>query len=1107
MAKKQKGLSIKRDGTSSNFDVSWKIGESGGYSDQKLEWWEVYLKTTDDPSKNKRYEGTHNKVDLTKKATSYKFWVNFAKYPPGGTVRLCYLVVRIAGKKNKKWSAWVQATFDIIEPLDLTALSHPAPVGNTPNAAVYSWQINDTGGNRVYYRCQYQAVERPGAMVKNINDVIQSPWSRASVNNIDFNSNSVSIPISALPSGTNTTTQCFRVRAYGPQGFSNWLYSWHVFGVAPKAKNVSVKTVNSPNGYIATVTWETVSQDYNSPVDSTVVEYIYATPVITSTTSYGITKFQITCPTVTGWTKKTATVDTSGYDSLTFAIDGRLAANQCMFVRVNNLHDFDETTRYGDIVLVRTSGITCGTLSLPVLRSVDYNPTTNRVTVEVDNTTGLENSYTSVFFKKNQETELVIGIIPYSASTASQTFVVPALDPGDSYKFGVRTYVADYTAYPPLSDGTCTYSMDAIYMMSDMEWRGGTIPAAPKVSLASPESGTILVEWDWPWAEAQAAELSWSKDPNAWESTDEPTRYVVSNNQAARWRIPNLDFDRWYVRVRLIQRGENYENYGMYSDTAEIDILAGSPPTPLLTVDPLIVTEDGEVSFYWIYSAEDGSNQLQADIVEVTSSGQELVYGDAIVSAGTAQSLKASVADLGWHAGDTHRVALRTTSSYKTMSNYSDLVTIQVADPLVVSAELGQGFRSYQEGGQTFYELNSFPFTVNVVGAGADGKTGLAVQRAYQYPLERPDESDIVGYEGETIIMISDAQTGSITVEANDPNIIGSFDDTQEYILTVNATDTFGQRGKDVLRFRVNWDHKATIPSASVLMDYTNGVAVLTPIPNPSVDYYISEDHAWVEAESVEPEVIGEMEFSFSEDGNLIYTYDDAAFTDFYLDDGNLYATTDSVELGNIQPGDVCDIYRLSADKPELVYSGAQFGEVYVDPYPTIGRFGGYRFVYRTAYNDFITSSGMLGWTDYTWEDGATLDIFTSIINFDDDQVVLPFNLDLGHKWTKDFTETKYLGGAIQGDWNPAVSHTVTMHTDVAVEYYSETFLAMRRLARYAGICHVRTPDGSSFAANVNVSEDREEKKISMIARFSLDITRVDQEREDGLTWAEWVES
>jgi hypothetical protein len=67
-----------------------------------------------------------------------------------------------------------------------------------------------------------------------------------------------------------------------------------------------------------------------------------------------------------------------------------------------------------------------------------------------------------------------------------------------------------------------------------------------------------------------------------------------------------------------------------------------------------------------------------------------------------------------------------------------------------------------------------------------------------------------------------------------------------------------------------------------------------------------------------------------------------------------------------------------------------------------------------------------------------------------------------------------------------------------------ETIEAMRHLATWAGICHVRTKDGSSYAADVQVSEDYKVSEGHKLATFQLKITRVDQEEYDGMTLDEW---
>ena len=108
---------------------------------------------------------------------------------------------------------------------------------------------------------------------------------------------------------------------------------------------------------------------------------------------------------------------------------------------------------------------------------------------------------------------------------------------------------------------------------------------------------------------------------------------------------------------------------------------------------------------------------------------------------------------------------------------------------------------------------------------------------------------------------------------------------------------------------------------------------------------------------------------------------------------------------------DTCDIYRLTADKPELIYKGASFGTTYVDPYPGFGDACGHRLVTVTANGDYATASG-LGWRDADVNDGDFLDEEQMIIDVDGEQIELPYNLELSNKWNKDFKRTSYLGGS-----------------------------------------------------------------------------------------------
>lgn len=220
------------------------------------------------------------------------------------------------------------------------------------------------------------------------------------------------------------------------------------------------------------------------------------------------------------------------------------------------------------------------------------------------------------------------------------------------------------------------------------------------------------------------------------------------------------------------------------------------------------------------------------------------------------------------------------------------------------------------------------------------------------------------------------------------------------------------------------------------------------------------------------------------------------------VDTTNLVTQITPVAPDGALTTDTCDIYRLSVDRPELIYPNAVFGTTYVDPYPTIGEYGGHRVVFKTANGDYITADNILAWTDYASE----IDTDYNVIDFGTGRVMLQYDVGLSHTWKKDFTETKYLGGSVQGDWNQVVSRTGTFTTNV-VSDDEETIEEMRRLAVYPGICHIRTKDGSSYAADVQVGESYAQDTAHKIVAFNLTITRVDPEGYDGMTLAEWQET
>ena len=409
-----------------------------------------------------------------------------------------------------------------------------------------------------------------------------------------------------------------------------------------------------------------------------------------------------------------------------------------------------------------------------------------------------------------------------------------------------------------------------------------------------------------------------------------------------------------------------------------------------------------------------------------------------IAKAETTQQL--SITMPTWEAGYSHNLCVRVTSQSGRVSLWSDTASIAVADPLSCSISASSLVETtLTEDGvtRTVWALTEMPMTATVTGAGDNGTTTLMIERAEDYHVFKPDETEFDGYEDETIASFT--QTGEAEISCAVENLIGALNDGAKYRLVAIVQDDLNRSARDEIEFEVHWTHQAIVPTATAVIDTTSYVAKITPV-----------------------------------------------------------APTGTVA------GDVCDIYRLSADRPELIVSGGTWGTTYVDPYPAIGEFGGHRVVFRSKEGDYVTANETPAWIDLNDADGDNFESDYSIIDFGGNQLLLYYNVDISSSWEKDFIETKYLGGSIQGDWNPAVSRTGSVSTVTLALSDSETIKQLRRLAVYADICHVRTRDGSSYAADIQVSESRKHEKDNKVVEFTLNITRVDTQGFDGMTLAEW---
>lgn len=1090
------GLSISRSGET--FTCNWHIGDADYADGQQFYWnrngvrqWGAGAIGTGDTARNV-YPNLNGLTSIT-----FAVMGNRKKYEK-------------KVKKKKKtyepaWSNWSSYTYTLARPY-APEVSYELDTNNAYSGK-FSWSIKEadnTTNNYPFLRYEWESI-----LVYKHNDTNPpTDWS-------DGGSADGKVEKGSGTTGSGTWSKnedaalwndpdasyarWFRVRSVGAAGATDWRYSHHVYAVPRPAYDVTAKAIPRAGdaGYSVVAEWtapesipypiendiityavvkpktvaKPVRATYELTQDSAIVEgktyytrsgeegsYIYtpvAEPVIAELATYyeatgGIMVTTMDYPSESpSWTQAGIILDTPDRDAMTFSIPEMLGDDECIFVKIDTKHDSFTTV---GVPTLAENGV--GPLPKPKVKQIVPNPSTYRVSIQADNNSTLEASFLAIYYRTedNPDTYQTIGILKH----ANKQITVQCPNWGDKeFSIGVQCLVADYSPIERSKEGVTEYSITNIKMQSDISWDEGRVPMPPKyVELSSPNSSTIRVLWDWTWTEANKTELSWADHADAWESTDGPQTYEVTDLFAGAWNIAGVAVGTWYVRARLIREDEDSVQYGLYSDIKQIK-LSSAPAIPSLILSSGVVHEEGEITCYWAYVSTDGTAQMQADICEATldPATNKYTYGDIIDKTASAQHLTIPIQKLGWKAGETHYLAVRVISvSGEQSQGWSTPVPIKVAEPLTVifdsTSLVDKEIRVDEDNVRHDLSLTNLPLSFTINSKGAASSITVMIERSEGFHMRRPDESELDGYEGEIVATKTFDGDGSYTIAKED--LIGYLDDGAKYRLTAICKDSLGQSAKsDEIGFTVHWEHQAVVPSAECQMDEDNYAVILKPL----------------------------------------------------LPEGY-----------EKQPGDVCDIYRLSVDAPELIYENAEFGERYVDPYPTLGDMGGHRFVFKTANGDYTTEDNHIAWYDTRDDENDYLDLFSVLIDFNGDQISLPYNVQLSNRWAKDFQQTNYLGGSVQGDWNPAVNRTGSVSTigivtdEFGLDELDGTIEAVRRLATYPGICHIRTPDGSSYSANINVSEDREERMINKIAKYSLEITAVDSQELDGVTYELWEE-
>lgn len=681
-----------------------------------------------------------------------------------------------------------------------------------------------------------------------------------------------------------------------------------------------------------------------------------------------------------------------------------------------------------------------GTLSAPTLSdTVTVDTTAGKVTLTAtNNASDIPDSYIKVEYRTTQSW-YALGEITHNDSGKNITFENSSFKTCENnYQIRVKAVVQGNT------DGMANYLWESDYTYSD--WKSFEVPPR-NLKVSAYNSNTALLEWDWSWNDATGVRIAWSDHEDAWYSTDSPSTFDLSD-KVTSFHVTDLNENTYYFRVRFIDSSGEKDVYSDWSDTVKLNI-ASTPTTPTLAIQKTNVNIDGTITCNVGYS---GMDTVTAEIAEYKNGVVTRNFKPFILTCGdNADNISIDVETINniyernsmtsyiWKEDETHQLVARVaTNNGGTSETWSDAASV------------------------TIISKPSLSITTNLVQKEITDDEEEKITHTALCLTELPL----------TITPASSDSNGTIKVtikRANDYSIARP-DERQENRYAGETIAAVSQEGNETIIINLEdlagkFDDDANYTLTATLTDSNDQVC------SSEKEFEVHWTH-----QPETPTATAEITDTIAE---------------ISVNKPTGYAE-----------GDVFDIYRLSVDLPELIASDCKYGTKYVDPYPTIGEFGGYRVVAKTANGDYITANNDCAWTDLK----TNLESKNTIIDFNGLKIELPYNLSLSNKWTKDFTRTEYLGGSVVGDWNPTVTRDLTVTATTIATKDSDTAQKLRVLAEYTGICHIRTPEGSSFSCDIQISENRSGETANIV-EFSLTIQKVDSQSLDGMTYEDWEAS
>lgn len=571
--------------------------------------------------------------------------------------------------------------------------------------------------------------------------------------------------------------------------------------------------------------------------------------------------------------------------------------------------------------------------------------------------------------------------------------------------------------------------------------------------------------------DSDGTELSWAEEEDTWKSTRTPDSFTfewsdgpvtvgqITYQDSATITIKDLqEGTRYFIRARRYMEGETTE-YSPYSNTSTA-ITSETPETIVATCDRY-VAKGHSLAIYWTFSG----NGVQKEWQIIAEDGTVIANGSDSMT--TTQISSSRLESLVNNNSLSFRVAASTGGNFV----LSELQTVTIVDnptlELTAPSSLTAQPYAFTAASNRICDLIVIVTSQGAVGqfpAGIRRQTAGDTIHSAVYSPEWTEDNDV------------------FTASINLPTGL-DFWDLGRYTLSVVAVDrTTGLRSEEeTASFAVAWAKQA------VDIHATTTYAL-------STDTEVDEDKTYYTYDSTTESYLPVEDPVGDEDPSEEGWYEATVTNYVTLTPIDVTEETgyhrQAVQITLIPPPgaeetDLYDIYRLTGDGAVLIGESFPLTCTTTDEYAPFG--ADMTLNYRIAIR---TIDGDVSFADFEYVQDSSHLRFDWATGF----VEYPYNLSIGDSYKKDVEFRAHLDGGMDGYWNQSIERQAKLSTDLIWIEQQDTIDKTRELARYAGPVFVRTPEGTAFEADVQVSDMSGTNNIIMAV--AIDATEVDATEE-----------